>query len=121
MSFFNDYNRDQIYEEMDGSSNRGSKAGSIVSKLLSSVLILSIGFTSGSLYSTYQKNKSNTEGNTVKQPPVITTASTNNGTAYTLSHTDISGIVDKCADSVVEITIEAQSTIYGHYTIITLI
>lgn len=112
MSFFNNYSRDQIYEEMDGPSYKNNGIGSIISKGLSIVLLLSLGFASGSLFSTYQKN---TSGNSDNKAPVITTA-TNTGTAYTLSHTDISGIVDKCADSVVEITIETQATIYGSYT-----
>ena len=114
MSLFNNYSRDQIYEEMDGSSYKHNNAGSIISKTLSIALLLSLGFASGSLYSTYQ-NKNTQLTNSENKAPVITTAS-NNGTAYTLSHTDISGIVEKCADSVVEINIETQGTIYGHYT-----
>ena len=48
-------------------------------------------------------------------PSIITTASTNS-TPYTFTHSDISGIVEKCANSVVEINIETQGTIYGYYT-----
>lgn len=115
MSFFNNYNRDQIYEEMDGPSYRNNGIGGIISKGLSIVLLLSLGFASGSLYSAHQSNKNQTN-NIVNNPPIISTASNNTGTAYTLSHTDISGIVDKCADSVVEITIETQATLYGQFT-----
>lgn len=115
MSLFNNYNRDQIYEEMDGKSYKSGSAGSIISKTLSIALLLSLGFASGSLYSTHQ-NASNVINQSNNKTPIITTASTNTGTAYTLSHTDISGVVEKCADSVVEITIETQSTLYGHYT-----
>lgn len=118
MAIFNNYNRDQIYEEMDGPSyTKRSGVGNIISKTLSIVLLLSLGFASGSLYSTNQKNNIVSNANTPEnKAPIITTASTNTGTAYTISHTDISGIVDKCADSVVEITIETQATLYGHYT-----
>lgn len=115
MSLFNNYNRDQIYEEMDGKSYKSGGAGNIISKTLSIALLLSLGFASGSLYSTHQ-NANNVTNQSNNKTPVITTASTNSGTAYTLSHTDISGVVEKCADSVVEITIETQSTLYGHYT-----
>lgn len=115
MSLFNNYNRDQIYEEMDGKSYKPGGAGSIISKTLSIALLLSLGFASGSLYSTHQ-NANNVTNQSSNKTPIITTASTNTGTAYTLSHTDISGVVEKCADSVVEITIETQSTLYGHYT-----
>lgn len=114
MSVFNDYNREQIYEEMEGSTYKANKVGSAVSKVLSIALLLSLGFASGSLYSVGKANNAN---GSIKNAPVITTASTNNtGTPYTISHTDISSVVTKCADSVVEITIETQSTLYGHYT-----
>lgn len=114
MSVFNDYNREQIYEEMEGSTYKANKVGSAISKVLSIALLLSLGFASGSLYSA---GKASNENNSNKNTPVITTASTNNtGTPYTISHTDISSVVTKCADSVVEITIETQSTLYGHYT-----
>lgn len=114
MSVFNDYNREQIYEEMEGSTYKANKVGSAVSKVLSIALLLSLGFASGSLYSAGKATNSNGSN---KNAPVITTASTNNtGTPYTISHTDISSVVTKCADSVVEITIETQSTLYGHYT-----
>lgn len=115
MSIFNNYNRDQIYEEMDGPSYKHSNLGSIISKTLSIVLLLSIGFASGSLYSNNQKNTSLSNGVSENKLPVLNNAE-NTGTAYTLSHTDISGIVDKCADSVVEISIETQATLYGYYT-----
>lgn len=115
MSVFNGYNRDQIYEEMDGPSRtNGSKAFHIVSKSLSVALLVSLGFASGSLYSTYQKNH---VPNGVATTPVISTSANNNSpNTYTLSHTDISSVVEKCANSVVEITIETQSTLYGYYT-----
>lgn len=114
MSVFNDYNREQIYEEMEGSTYKANKVGSAVSKVLSIALLLSLGFASGSLYSAGKTTNSNGSN---KNAPVITTTSTNNtGTPYTISHTDISSVVTKCADSVVEITIETQSTLYGHYT-----
>lgn len=112
MSLFKDYNRDQIYEEMDGSYGRSNHVGGIISKSLSIVLLISLGFSSGSLYSAHQ-NKTSTANSNL---PVISTSSNNTGKAYTISHTDISGVVEKCADSVVEITIETQSTLYGYYT-----
>ena len=112
MSVFNNYDRDQIYAEMDGPSYKHGGFGNVFSKLLSIALLLSLGFASGSLYSTF-KNKDTL--NASQNKPLITTSS-NTGTAYTISHTDISGIVNKCADTVVEITIETQSTLYGYYT-----
>lgn len=111
MSVFNNYDRDQIYDELD-SSTRGNGSFRLISKGLSIVLLLSLGFASGSLYSTYQKNTSNEIKNTTT--PVIST-STNNAST-TISHTDISSVVEKCANSVVEITIESKNTIYGYYT-----
>ena len=116
MSVFNDYNRNQIYEEMDGPSyGKSGKVFNIISKTLSVALLLSLGFASGSLYSAAHKSDTSiNNGNS--NAPIITTASTNAGTAYTISHTDISGVVEKCADSVVEITIETQNTLYGYYT-----
>lgn len=114
MSVFNDYNREQIYEEMEGSTYKTNKVGSAISKILSIALLLSLGFASGSLYST---GKATNENNSNKNAPVIATSSTNNTSVpYTISHTDVSSVVTKCADSVVEITIETQSTLYGHYT-----
>ena len=38
-------------------------------------------------------------------------------TEFSLSlHSDISDIVERCANSVVEINIETQGTLYGYYT-----
>ena len=101
---------------MDGpSKGSSSKAFNIISKTLSVALLLSLGFASGSLYSTYQKNNNYNERTSTT--PVISTSTNNNAsTPYTLSHTDISSVVEKCANSVVEITIETQNTIYGYYT-----
>ncbi len=110
MSFFNNYNREQIYEEMDGPSS--SHVGGILSKVLSVVLLLSVGFASGSIYSAFHNGKDASTSN--KNAPVIQTSNTS-GT-YSVAHTDISEVVKKCADSVVEITIQTQSTIYGYYT-----
>ena len=50
MSFMNKYDRDSIYEEMEGKSFSNS-FGSVASKLTASVLLLSLGFASGSIYS----------------------------------------------------------------------
>jgi len=116
MSVFNSYNRDQIYEEMDGPyKNGGGKAFNIISKTLSVALLLSLGFASGSLYSTYRQSSTESKNN-ISTTPVISTSANNTNTPYTISHTDISSVVDKCANSVVEITIETQSTLYGYYT-----
>ncbi len=110
MSFFNNYDRDQIYNEMEGKSSGSS--GGIVAKTLSIVLLISLGFASGSIFSAYQNSKTSGSSGNI---PVIQTSSNNSGTAYTISHTDVSGIVTKCADSVVEIGIEAQTSL-GYYT-----
>ena len=50
MSLKNDFERERIYEEMEGKST--SKFG-WCGKLLSIALLLSIGFASGSIYSTF--------------------------------------------------------------------
>ena len=111
MSLFNNYDREEAYAEMDGPSS--SKVGGIFSKILSIILLISLGFASGSIFSAYQNNKSTT-GNTNKASIIST--SNNSGTPYVISHTDVSGVVNKCADAVVEITIETQSTVYGYYS-----
>ena len=112
MSFFNDYSRNQIYEEMEGKSNTNNNSGlNIFSKLLSIVLLLSLGFASGSLYSNSQ-NVSNTVNGENNGPVIQTVANTS--TSYAVQKSDISSIVENCADSVVEITIATQSTVYGY-------
>lgn len=118
MSVINNYNRNQIYEEMDGpSKGESNKIYVIISKVLTIILLLSLGFASGSLY-TASKGGSSTVANSKTKPSVISTVSNsaeNNGN-YMYIHNNISDIVEKCADSVVEITIETQSNLYGYYT-----
>lgn len=118
MSVFNNYDREQIYEEMDGPSKDGSsKVFNIVSKGLSVALLLSLGFASGSLYSS-KNDKAVIINEASNKAPVISTISndTENKTNYAFSHSDISSIVEKCANSVVEITIEVEGKAYGYYT-----
>lgn len=114
MSVFNDYQRDQIYEEMDGSSRSGNnKTFHLISKGLSVALLLSLGFASGSLYN---QSKQPTNNNNVSTKAPIIATSSNTSAPYTFNHSDITGIVEKCANSVVEITIQTQATLYGYYT-----
>ena len=52
MSFISEMERDRIYEEIEGKAFSKSRGG-FFSKLLSIALLLSIGFASGSIYSTF--------------------------------------------------------------------
>ena len=105
------YRGDYVYEEMEGKTSNG---GNIVSKITASVLLLSLGFASGSIYSAF--NSKNTEAINNKTPvnsnqSILTTAnpSTTNVISNITSNS-ISGIVKSCADSVVEITIETTNS-----------
>ncbi len=118
MSFMNNYDRDSIYEEMEGKSyGRG-----IAAKITTSVLLLSLGFASGSIYSAFHSSKNQDALNNV-----ISTQTSNNSILTTSTQTQtpniitdassshsIKGIVKACADSVVEITIETTSSYYSY-------
>lgn len=105
MSFMNEFERERIYEEMDKSQSR-SKTG-IFSKLLSTALLLSIGFASGSIYSVFNNNHTMAAQETLSQNNNTTILTTNNqktptpqiNTSYSLAN-----VVNAVADSVVEIT-----------------
>ncbi len=108
MSFFSEMEREKIYEEMEGRQSRNG--GGFFSKLLGIVLFLSIGFASGSIYSTFSNNSNNN---------VITATSTNTVTPSLqeqnialFTPTSLSSVVDKTADSVVEITQYTTATSY---------
>lgn len=120
MSFMNKYDRDSIYEEMEGKSSSNSW-GNIASKLTASVLLLSLGFASGSIYSAFSKNHVNVDAqNTVSESfnnSILTTSSNSTSTTITADSTtshSIKGIVKSCADSVVEITIETTQSVYSY-------
>ena len=119
MSFKNNAEREWIYNEMEGKET-SSYVGGIVSKITASVLLLSLGFASGSIYSTFhQPNKPEDKAN-------VFTESTNNNSIIATSSSapaqilnsitnhSISSIVDNCADSVVEITIETTNSFYSY-------
>ncbi len=103
MSFMNEFERERIYDEMDKSQSK-SKTG-IFSKLLGTALFLSIGFASGSIYSTFHNNPAPTiPENTL---PVNTTTITSLNTTPTPQVTtsnSLANVVNAVADSVVEIT-----------------
>ena len=115
MSFMNNYRGDSVYEEMEGKS---SSAGNIVSKITASVLLLSLGFASGSIYSAFNQNKNEAINNSTpvtSNSSILTTAtpSTTN-VISSITSNSISGIVKSCADSVVEITIETTNSYYSY-------
>ena len=119
MSFINNYNSDSIYEEMEGKNKNSS--GGIAAKITASILLLSIGFASGSIYSAFNKgnnaNANLTTGNTNNNSILTTSVSSPNSNSSILADTtshSIKGIVKSCADSVVEITIETTSSYYSY-------
>lgn len=107
MSFRSDLERDRIYEEMDRSHR--ISAGGFFSKLLSIALFLAIGFSAGSIYSTFhtqtatnapQSNlSSDTNSALVASSAPVTPVRTSGVMA-----TSLADVVSKTADSVVEIT-----------------
>ena len=110
MSFKNDFERERIYEEMEG--KQSSKLG-WVGKTLSIALLLSLGFASGSIYSTFTgKNllpsQSENVQNNLNVSQVSTTPSTS--TNVVTAPSSLSDVVAKTADSVVEITQYSTST-----------
>ena len=110
MSFKNDFERERIYEEMEG--KQSSKLG-WVGKTLSIALLLSLGFASGSIYSTFTgkgllpSQKENVQNN-LNVSQVSTTPS--NSTIVVTAPSSLSDVVAKTADSVVEITQYSTST-----------
>lgn len=108
MSLKNDFERERIYEEMEGKST--SKFG-WCGKLLSIVLLLSIGFASGSIYSTFT-NKGLISLSTPNSQNALNLnqVSATNPTSLTTTPTSISDVVSMTADSVVEITQYSTST-----------
>lgn len=106
MSLRSDLERDRIYNEMDRSFH--TSAGGIFSKLLSIALFLAIGFSAGSIYTTFSKadfNKLNTSNTLItSSAPVIN--------SYSSPISSLSDIVAKTADSVVEITEFSTATTY---------
>lgn len=108
MSFRNDFERERIYEEMEGShSSRFGWCG----KVLSIALLLSVGFASGSIYSTFtgkglMQNTSTTNQNSINLNKVSTTTNSSVVTAPS----SLADVVEMTADSVVEITQYTTST-----------
>ncbi len=104
MSFMNGFERDRIYAEMDESSGRSK--GGIFSKLLSIVLLLSIGFASGSIYSTFHNANLTTQTSTDGASTILsnTTQISSGNNLAVLPATSLSAIIESVADSVVEIT-----------------
>lgn len=120
MSFMNKYNSDSIYEEMEGKSP--SHTSGIASRITASILLLSLGFASGSIYSAFNSNNNTQAGTNIKTETsnsILTTSTQGTNqtpniiTDSTTSHS-IKGIVKSCADSVVEITIETTSSYYSY-------
>ncbi|MBQ8299695.1 MAG: trypsin-like peptidase domain-containing protein [Clostridia bacterium] len=107
MSFISDMERDRIYEEIEGKSFSKSRGG-FFSKLLSIALLLSVGFASGSIYSTFTQVKVAEGSNSleVNSSNVVdnTLSNSANDKNSLYSQTSLANVVDKTATSVVEIT-----------------
>lgn len=107
MSFISDMERDRIYEEIEGKSYEKSRCG-FFSKLLSIALLLSIGFASGSIYSTFTQSNPNSMQLSQTNSPSISTnipsISTSNSSSTIVVNNSFADIIEKTADSVVEIT-----------------
>ena len=107
MSFISEMERDRIYEEIEGKAYSKSRGG-FFSKLLSIALLLSVGFASGSIYSTFTQvdvaNKNSIE--TTSPSPVTTISNSQNTTTNNslYAQTSLAAVVEKTANSVVEIT-----------------
>ena len=121
MSFISDIERDRIYEEIEGKSFSKSRGG-FFSKLLSIALLLSVGFASGSIYSTFTQVKfaNNSDSLAVNSSNVTNStfipSNSEKNSLYT--QTSLAGIVEKTANSVVEITqyTTTQSYFNSSYT-----
>lgn len=105
------YRGDSVYEEME---NKSSNVGNIVSKITASVLLLSLGFASGSIYSAFNSKNIetiNNKPNSSSNQSILTTATPSSSNVISnITSNSISGIVKSCADSVVEITIETTNS-----------
>ncbi len=107
MSFISEMKRDKIYEEIEGKSYSNTKGG-FFSKLLSIALLLSVGFASGSIYSTFTQVDI-AKNNSTPTTSLATLTSINNskndsGSNSLYAQTSLASVVEKTADSVVEIT-----------------
>jgi serine protease Do len=107
MSFKSDFERERIYEEMEG--KHSSKFG-WCGKLLSIALLLSIGFASGSIYSTFT-NKGESQNTQLNQSSLnLSQVSSTSASNLATTPTSVSDVVAMTADSVVEITQYSTST-----------
>ena len=115
MSFFNENSRDKIYEEMEG--KQPSTKGSVVAKILSIVLLLSLGFASGSIYSTITNNDNTEEAVSSDLPLIDNFTPVSPSSTTTVSPNSFSAVVDKTANSVVEISLyTTQSSMMSSYS-----
>lgn len=112
MSLFN--NRDYIYEEMEDTSS--NKISNIAAKLTTSLLLIALGFASGSIYSTFNRATEPEKTPTVSnnESSILTTSTQKSNIISDITSNSISGIVKSCADSVVEITIETTNSYYTY-------
>lgn len=115
MSFMNKYSRDNIYAEMEDKTANSNSSG-IASKLTASLILLALGFASGSIYSAFNKTDVPDTTPTVSNnsSSILTTSSQKSDIITNLTSNSISGIVKSCADTVVEITIETTSSFYTY-------
>ena len=114
MSFMNGFERDRIYAEMDEAS--GKSKGGIFSKLLSIVLLVSVGFASGSIYSTFHNASLTTLTPANGTSTILPTPAPSGNNFNVLPATSLSDVVENIADSVVEITqyTATQSVYYSN-------
>lgn len=122
MSFMN--NNQEIYNEMERGGYK--KSNGIASRLVASILFLSVGFASGNIYSIYKQNQTQASVLSTNNSNVLTTISQGDSNSIknaTTSVTSISSgtliseIASMNCDSVVEITTaKNQTTYFGNYT-----
>ena len=115
MSFMN--NNQEIYNEMETNNKKSSNG--IASKLVASVLFLSIGFAAGNIYNISNQQHTKVRSTPTNTSNILTTSSVTPSLPTTNnSEISISDIASMNSDSVVEITISTagSNSFFGNYT-----
>lgn len=114
MSLIN--NNQEIYNEMEYGSKKSSTG--IASKLVASVLFLSIGFAAGNIYTVFNQNKTESIIAPTNSSNILTTNTSQIANSINSNTISISDIASMNSDSVVEITISTTNSnvFFGNYT-----
>ena len=114
MSLIN--NNQEIYNEMEYGSKKSSTG--IASKLVASVLFLSIGFAAGNIYTVFNQNKTEAIIAPTNSSNILTTNTSQIANSINSNAISISDIANMNSDSVVEITISTTNSnvFFGNYT-----